>query len=57
MSFRLVSASGHVHSFVLTEGTATDLKFYVAADDSMRVARGSLKRFYTATEVDALRRL
>jgi len=55
-NLNLVTASGNVYSFLLTEGTAeADLKVYVLPDDSMKGAGESLKRFYTAAEVDVLR--
>lgn len=55
-NLNLVTASGHVYSFLLTEGTGdADLKVYVEPDDSMKEAGEGLKRFYTAAEVDALR--
>jgi type IV secretion system protein VirB9 len=55
-NLNLVTASGNVYSFLLTEGTAdADLKVYVLPDDSMKGAGEGLKRFYTAAEVDALR--
>src|SRR5262245_16897800 len=54
-NLNLVTASGRVYSFLLTEGTAdADLKVYVVPDESMKGAGESLKRFYTAAEVDAM---
>jgi len=55
-NLNLITASGRVYSFLLTEGVGEpDLKLYVVADDV--VARGeSVKRFYAAGEVEALRR-
>src|SRR5262245_12085363 len=54
-NLNLVAASGNVYSFLLTEGTAdADLKVYVVPDESMKGAGESLKRFYTAAEVDAM---
>jgi type IV secretion system protein VirB9 len=55
-NLNLVTASGNVYSFLLTEGTAdADLKVYVLPDDSVKGAGETLKRFYTGAEVDALR--
>jgi type IV secretion system protein VirB9 len=55
-NLNLVTASGNVYSFLLTEGNAdADLKVYVLPDDSVKGAGDSLKRFYTGAEVDALR--
>jgi type IV secretion system protein VirB9 len=55
-NLNLITASGNVYSFLLTEGTAdADLKVYVIPDESMQGAGETLKRFYTAAEVDALR--
>src|SRR4051812_34264995 len=55
-NLNLVTASGHVYSFLLTEGPAdTDLKVYVVPDEAMAGAGESAKRFYTAAEVEAMR--
>jgi type IV secretion system protein VirB9 len=55
-NLNLVTASGNVYSFLLTEGTAdADLKVYVLPDDSVKGAGDTLKRFYTTADVDALR--
>jgi type IV secretion system protein VirB9 len=55
-NLNLVTASGNVYSFLLTEGTPdADLKVYVLPDDSVKGAGEPLKRFYTGAEVDALR--
>ena len=55
-NLNLVTATGHVYSFLLTEGTGeADLKVYVLPDDAMTATGESAKRFYTAAEVDAIR--
>ncbi|ODS56051.1 MAG: hypothetical protein ABS36_06355 [Acidobacteria bacterium SCN 69-37] len=52
----LVTASGRIYSFVLTEGAANaDLKVFVTSDDTTRASSGR-RRFYTETDVEALRR-
>jgi len=54
-NLNLVTAAGNVYSFLLTEGTPdADLKVYVVPDGSATTGT-SLQRFYTATEVDAVR--
>jgi type IV secretion system protein VirB9 len=56
-NLNLVTASGHVYSFLLTEGAADpDLKLYIEPDKSMAQALNEPPRFYTAEEVDALKR-
>jgi type IV secretion system protein VirB9 len=54
-NLNLITDSGRVYSFLLTEGVGEpDLKLYVVADDV--VARGqATRRFYTDADVDALR--
>jgi len=55
-NLNLVTASGTVYSFLLTEGTAPpDLKLYVVADDELASSRPRAQ-YYTAADVDALRR-
>jgi type IV secretion system protein VirB9 len=55
-NLNLVTASGNVYSFLLTEGAPdADLKVYVLPDDSMKGTGDTLKRFYTGPEVEALR--
>src|SRR6202051_3253450 len=55
-NLNLVTASGNVYSFLLTEGSAEpDLKLYVTPDASMKSAGTSAKKFYAAAEVDELR--
>src|SRR5471030_1110160 len=56
-NLNLVTASGNVYSFLLTEGTAeADLKLYVVSDGTMPGGAGAgAKKFYAAAEVDELR--
>jgi type IV secretory pathway VirB9-like protein len=55
-NLNLVTASGNVYSFLLTEGTAEpDLKLYVTPDASIQSAGTSVRKFYAAAEVDELR--
>jgi type IV secretion system protein VirB9 len=55
-NLNLVTSSGNVYSFLLTEGTPdADLKVYVLPDDSLKGTADTLKRFYTAADVEALR--
>ena len=56
-NLNLVTASGHVYSFVLTEGSADpDLKVFVRLDDSMKAPKAGPQKFYSAAQVDELRR-
>ena len=57
-NLNLVTASGHVYSFLLTEGAADpDLKLYVEADEAMAAHRpGEAPRFYAAAQVDEIKR-
>ena len=53
----LVTASGHVYAFVLTEGAAEpDLELYVVADDTMKTTLGGPPKFYAAAQVEELKR-
>jgi type IV secretion system protein VirB9 len=55
-NLNLVTASGTVYSFLLTEGaTPTDLKVYVVPDESLASTAGE-RKYYTAADVEALRR-
>src|SRR6185312_4630589 len=55
-NLNLVTASGTVYSFLLTEGKdAPDLKLYLVPDESLSSAAGQ-RKYYTATEVDTLRK-
>jgi len=50
-NLNLVTAAGHVYSFLLTEGSGEpDLKLYVVPDDTMTTT-ASAKKFYSADEV------
>ena len=54
-NLNLVTASGRVYSFLLTEGSAeADLTLYVVPDGSMNAGEGA-RTFYAAAEVDELR--
>jgi type IV secretion system protein VirB9 len=54
-NLNLVTASGTVYSFLLTEGaTPTDLKVYVVPDESLATTVGEHK-YYTAGDVEAFR--
>jgi len=58
-NLNLVTASGHVYSFVLTEGTGDpDLKVFVTADDTMAspTPANGAQKFYSAAQVDEARR-
>jgi type IV secretory pathway VirB9-like protein len=55
-NLNLVTASGHVYSFVLTEGAADpDLKVFVTADETGQPAGGASPKLYSAAEVAAIR--
>ena len=54
-NLNLITASGHIYSFLLVEGAADpDLKLYVTPDDGF-AAPATSKRFYSASQVDELR--
>jgi type IV secretion system protein VirB9 len=58
-NLNLVTASGHVYSFVLTEGTGDpDLKVFVTTDETMTspAQLGGPQKFYSAAQVDEARR-
>jgi type IV secretion system protein VirB9 len=56
-NLNLVTASGHVYSFLLTEGTGDpDLKLYIEADESVTAAASEPPRFYTVTQVEEFKR-
>jgi type IV secretion system protein VirB9 len=55
-NLNLVTASGTVYSFLLTEGaTPTDLKLYVVPDESLASTAGE-RKYYTAADIEVLRR-
>jgi type IV secretion system protein VirB9 len=56
-NLNLVTASGHVYSFVLTEGTADpDLKVFVTPDEPARSPTTGVQKFYSAQQAEDLRR-
>ena len=56
-NLNLVTAAGRVYSFLLTEGSANpDLKLYVQSDPSMKATAGAARKFYSAADVEELRR-
>lgn len=56
-NLNLVTASGRVYSFVLTEGAADpDLKVFVTPDETMSVAGAGSQKFYSTAQVEELRR-
>src|SRR5450631_1492773 len=56
-NLNLVTASGNVYSFLLTEGaTEPDLKLYVVPDETMKTLVGVPQKFYPAAQVDELKR-
>src|SRR6185312_1430029 len=55
-NLNLVTSSGTVYSFLLTEGKdVPDLKLYVVPDESLASSVGE-KKYYTAADVDAARK-
>ena len=55
-NLNLVTASGNVYSFLLSEGTGEpDLKLYISPDDTMVTAAAG-KHFYTADEIEDYKR-
>ena len=56
-NLNLVTASGHVYSFLLTEGADDpDLKLYVEPDEATAATLAAPPRFYTAADVDRYKR-
>ena len=56
-NLNLITASGQVYTFLLTEGAADpDLKIYVVLDETLTRAVGAPPTFYSAVQVDALQR-
>src|SRR5476651_1005438 len=52
-NLNLVTASGNVYSFLLTEGTdEPDLKLYVTGDDTMKTTLAAAPKFYSAAQVE-----
>src|SRR5437763_3738232 len=55
-NLNLVTASGTVYSFLLTEGRdVPDLKLYVVPDESLSSTAGQ-RKYYTAADVEAVRK-
>jgi type IV secretion system protein VirB9 len=53
-NLNLITAAGHIYSFLLTEGAAdADLKIYVAPDEKTEPAAAP-KKFYSSSQVEAL---
>jgi type IV secretory pathway VirB9-like protein len=56
-NLNLVTTSGHVYSFLLTEGAADpDLKLFIEADEAMTHMAGEGPRFYAAAQVEDIKR-
>src|ERR1043166_4461755 len=55
-NLNLVTTSGTVYSFLLTEGKdVPDLKLYVVPDDSLSSTAGQ-RKYYTAADVEAIQK-
>jgi type IV secretion system protein VirB9 len=51
-NLNLVTSTGSIYSFLLTEGTGDpDLKIYIAPDDTVTAPTNDTKKFYTAEDV------
>lgn len=56
-NLNLVTASGHVYSFVLTEGGGDpDLKVFVIPEVTARMSSGTPQKFYSTAQVEELTR-
>jgi type IV secretion system protein VirB9 len=56
-NLNLVTASGHVYSFWMTEGPAdADIKLFITPDDTVGDATGAAHRYYSAGDMDDLRK-
>jgi type IV secretion system protein VirB9 len=56
-NLNLVTASGHVYSFLLTESAADpDLKLHIEPDETMAPSMSKAPRFYTAGQVEDFKR-
>lgn len=56
-NLNLVTASGNVYSFLLTEGAVEpDLKLYVTGDDTMKTTLAAPPKFYSAAQVEEFKR-
>ena len=55
-NLNLVTAAGHVYSFLLTEGGADpDIKIYVTPDEELATTAGASPKLFAAAQVEALR--
>src|SRR5438874_1568855 len=55
-NLNLVTASGGVYSFLLTEGAGEpDLNLYITPDETMHHGTSGVKKFYTGDEVAVLK--
>ena len=55
-NLNLVTSTGSIYSFLLTEGTGDpDLKLYIAPDDTVTSPTNDAKKFYTAEDVARVR--
>ena len=53
----LVTASGHIYAFWLSEGSAdADVKLFVAPDESVTDVTGAAHRYYSAADMDEVKR-
>jgi type IV secretion system protein VirB9 len=56
-NLNLVTTSGHVYSFVLTEASQDpDLKVFVTLDESLPAPHAGSQKFFSAAQVDDIRR-
>jgi type IV secretory pathway VirB9-like protein len=55
-NLNLVTSTGSIYSFLLTEGTGDpDLKLYIAPDDTVTSPANDTKKFYTAEDIARVR--
>jgi type IV secretory pathway VirB9-like protein len=55
-NLNLVTSTGSIYSFLLTEGTGdADLKLYIAPDDTVATPTNDTKKFYTAEDIARVR--
>src|SRR5581483_8002670 len=55
-NLNLVTASGNIYSFLLTEGSAEpDLKIFVVPDDTLKAKSPAPPKFYSAVQVEELK--
>jgi type IV secretion system protein VirB9 len=55
-NLNLVTASGHIYSFLITEGGDPDLRVVVKAEEDAEPPTAGGPKFYSATQVDTLKR-